>query len=135
MTARVTRADTAPGYAAPRHEGVSCYRLQGHEAGPTERFWVGLSVYEPGGRALTSPAGQETVYVVLDGELTLESDGGTTVLRRHDSVHLPRGTVRALENRAERPATLLVTIALPAPDGPDGPVDPVAPDDSRKAAP
>jgi quercetin dioxygenase-like cupin family protein len=114
MTARITRAETAPPYFPAHHEGVAAYRLQGHESGPTERFWVGLSVYEPGGRATASPAGQETVYVVLDGELTLEADGRTTVLGRHDSAHLTPGTVRSVENRSDRPATLLVTIAVPA---------------------
>src|SRR3954471_24940786 len=57
MTARITRAETAPPYFPAHHEGVAAYRLQGHESGPTERFWVGLSVYEPGGRATASPAG------------------------------------------------------------------------------
>jgi quercetin dioxygenase-like cupin family protein len=114
VTARITRADGAPAYVPPRHEGVAAYRLQGHEAGPTERFWVGLSRYEPGGHATTSPAGQETVYVVLDGELTLDADGRTTVLRRHDSVHLSPGTVRSVENHGDQPATLLVAIALPS---------------------
>ncbi len=113
MTARITRADGAPGYSAPGHEGVSARRLQGHEAGRTENFWIGMSVYEPGGHAKTAPAPQETVYVVLDGELTLEADEQTTVLRRHDSAHLPAGTVRSVANRSDRPATLLVTIAMP----------------------
>lgn len=117
MSARITRAAEAPVYSPPLHDGVDARRLQGHEAGPTEAFWVGLSVYEPGGRADTAPAGQETVYVVLDGELTLETEAGTTVLRRHDSVHLPKGTVRSVVNHGDAPATLLVTIALPPPGG------------------
>jgi quercetin dioxygenase-like cupin family protein len=116
MTARITRATGAPPYCPPRHEGVVAYRLQGHEAGHTENFWIGLSVYEPGGTATTAPAGQETVYVVLDGELILEADGQTTVLRRHDSVHLAKGTVRSVHNRGDKPATLLVAIAMPPAD-------------------
>jgi quercetin dioxygenase-like cupin family protein len=117
MTTRITRADAAPSYAPPRHDGVDARRLQGLEAGPTDRFWVGLSVYHPGGTAQTSPAAQETVYVVLDGELvlTVEDDGIEEVLRAGDSVHLPEGTVRQVENRGDGTARLLVVIATPPP--------------------
>jgi len=117
MTARITRADAAPRYHPPRHDGVEAYRLQGHEAGPTETFWVGLSIYQPGGQAITSAAGQETVYVVLDGELTIDADGVIHVLGRHDSVHLTKGTVRSVRNECDTPATLLVTIANPPMSG------------------
>src|SRR5271156_1100021 len=107
----VTRAPEAPVYTAPLHHGVSAMRLQGHEAGPTERLWVGLSTYHPGGIAQTAPAREETVYVVIDGELVVMADGTETVLGRFDSVHFARGEVRSLENRSGREAVLLVVIA------------------------
>ena len=113
MPVRITRADAAPPYSPPLHEGVAARRLQGHEAGPTERFWVGLSVYAPGGRARTAPTAEETVYTTLDGELVLSADGREETLRRHDSAHLAKGTVRSIENRSAAPATLLVVIANP----------------------
>lgn len=117
MAARITRADQAPPYSPPLHEGIRARRLQGHEAGPTERFWVGMSDYEPGGVAQTSPAAQETVYVVLEGELELAvpDEGLVETVRTGDSVHLPRGTVRSLTNRSGIPARLLVVIAHPEP--------------------
>lgn len=111
MTARVTRFDQAPAYVAPRHTGVHAVRLQGMEAGPTENFWSAISFYLPGGAAEWSPTAGETVYVVLDGELTVLTGEGEFVLGRYDSIHLPAGTRRAVENRAPFPATLLVTIA------------------------
>jgi quercetin dioxygenase-like cupin family protein len=107
---RVTRHASAPGYVAPAHHGVAARRLQGHEAGPTERFWVGLSSYLPGGGADESPAGEETVYVVLDGALVVTADGREEELGPLDSVHLPKGTVRRVDNRSADPATLLVII-------------------------
>ncbi len=110
---RVTRLDKAPPYIAPLHEGVGTLRLQGLEAGPTDRFWVGLSYYLPAGEAQESPTREETVYVVLDGELTITSDGAQEVLQQHDSVHLPKGTVRSVVNNSARPATLLVIIGTP----------------------
>jgi uncharacterized cupin superfamily protein len=107
---RVTRLAGAPGYVAPAHHDVATLRLQGHEAGPTERFWVGLSYYLPGGGADEGPTGEETVYVVLDGTLVVRADGREEELGPHDSVHLAKGTVRRVDNRSARPATLLVII-------------------------
>lgn len=113
MSARVVRAGDAPAYHPPRHTGVDAVRLQGLEAGPTERFWVGLSTYPPGSVAETSPAAEETVYVVLEGRLVLTAEDGEHELAEGDSVHLERGTVRSVVNAADRPARLLVVIATP----------------------
>ena len=66
-------------------------------------------------RADEAPTAEETVYVVLDGELVLSTGGQDSTLRAGDSVHLPKGTVRSLENRSGQDATLLVVIALPVP--------------------
>jgi uncharacterized cupin superfamily protein len=112
---RITPADAAPPYDPPLHQDVQAVRLQGHEAGPTDRFWVGRSRYLPGGRADKAPTAEETVYVVLDGELVLSTDGQDSTLQAGDSVHLPKGTVRSLENRSGQDASLLVVIALPVP--------------------
>jgi quercetin dioxygenase-like cupin family protein len=49
----------------------------------------------------------------LDGELVIRSDNRTETLGRHDSVHLPKGTVRSIVNESDKPATLLVAIANP----------------------
>jgi quercetin dioxygenase-like cupin family protein len=113
MTARITRLSAAPAYDAPGHVDVDAVRLQGREAGPTDHFWVGLSVYRPGGVAQQSVAREETVYVVLEGEVTVTVDDQETALGAGDSVHLPRGTLRAVENRSDQPARLLVTMAIP----------------------
>jgi uncharacterized cupin superfamily protein len=109
----LTRASEAPCYSAPLHRGVCTVRLQGHEAGQTDRFWVGVSLSKPGGSADEAPAREETVYVVLDGELVITCQGSETVLGRLDSVHFAKGEVRSIENRAGREAVLLVAIAHP----------------------
>ena len=96
---------------AGRGDRLSTRRLQGQEAGPTERFWVGLSYYLPGGGADESPTSEETVYVVLDGTLVVQADGREEEIGPLDSVHLPKGTLRRVDNRSPRPATLLVIIA------------------------
>ena len=109
----LTRASEAPSYVAPLHRDVSTVRLQGHEAGPTERFWVGLSTYRPGGIAENAAACEETVYVVLDGALVITSEKAEMVLGRLDSVHVAKGEIRSIENRSSRDAVMLVVIAHP----------------------
>ena len=47
----VTKHSDAIAYDAPFHDGVDTRRLQGMEVGPTEGFWMGLSVYPPGSSA------------------------------------------------------------------------------------
>lgn len=110
---RVTRYSAAPSYAPPLHEGVDCKRLQGHEAGPTQRFWVGHSVYHPGGRASESATMEETIYTVLEGQVVVVSEGQEATLHPLDSVHFAKGVVRSVENRSDRDASILVTIAVP----------------------
>lgn len=113
MTARIVRAAEAPEYHPPLHTGVNARRLQGLEAGPTERFWVGLSTYPPGSSANTSPTAQETVYLVTEGSLVLTVEDAEHQLRAGDSVHMPRGTVRSVTNTSGADAQLLVIIATP----------------------
>ncbi|WP_310786377.1 beta-D-galactosidase [Mycobacterium sp. Z3061] len=107
----VTRVCDAPTYVAPAHHHVCTSRLQGLEAGPSERFWVGVSLYHPGGMAEKAAAPAETVYVVLDGELVIHTEEGETVLGRLDSMHLARGETRSILNRSDHEALLLVTMA------------------------
>jgi quercetin dioxygenase-like cupin family protein len=107
---RVTRLLSAPSYDAVAHHGVAARRLQGHEAGPTSGFWVGLSYYLPGGGADERPTAAETVYVLLDGSLVVTAEGEDVTLEPLDSLHMPAGTVRRVENVSARTATLLVII-------------------------
>ena len=109
----LTRASEAPAYTALRHHGVHPMRLQGHEAGRTERFWVGVSRYRPGGVAEQAPTQEETIYVLHDGELVITTGGKETVLGRLDSMHFAKGELRSIQNRSDREALLLVTVAHP----------------------
>jgi hypothetical protein len=52
----ITRFDQAPPYTAPRHFDMQCLRLQGHEAGPSQTLWMGVSVIAPGGHTGLDPS-------------------------------------------------------------------------------
>jgi quercetin dioxygenase-like cupin family protein len=105
-------ADAVP-YDPPFHEGVDCRRLQGMEIGPTDGFWMGLSVYPPGSSAGPSEVMGESIYLVVSGEFVLRCNGETTALRQYDSVHLAKGDHRELVNESDSDAVLAVSIANP----------------------
>lgn len=107
-------ADAEP-YEAPNHWGVTGLRLQGFEDGGPENQWIGFSQFLPGGGAGPDSTPFEKVYVVLEGEMTVEVDGVETVLRSLDSCTIPPGEVRRIENKTNHICKMLVVI--PYPDG------------------
>jgi quercetin dioxygenase-like cupin family protein len=114
---KITRLDDAKPYSAPKHSDVASLRLQGLEATPVGFCSVGLSYYLPGGKALMSAGPQEKVYVLIDGELTIELEGGeTAVLRRLDSCLIEAGEAREVRNETNAVATLLVVMPAPQPN-------------------
>jgi glyoxylate utilization-related uncharacterized protein len=109
----VTRIAGAQSYAAAKHHDVSAFRLQGFDASSATAFWVGLSHYEPGGRAERDASGTEKVYVVLEGEITVITDDEEAVLGALDSCFLAPGEARAVENRSGARASMLVLMEYP----------------------
>jgi quercetin dioxygenase-like cupin family protein len=113
----ITRFDQAPQYTAPNHFDMHCLRLQGHEAGPSQALWLGVSHVLPGGHTGLDGSPVEKHYVVLQGELTLVSElaGVQTeaVLGPHDSACFAPGEKRQLVNRTKRPAMVLLAMPYP----------------------
>jgi len=110
----VTRIATAKKYDAAKHWDMTALRLQGLEASPTKKVTVGLSYFLPGGGAEKSASPLERVYVVVDGEVCVTIDGKDTTLGPLDSCHIPPGEERAIVNKTNKVATMLVV--MPAPE-------------------
>ena len=109
----VNRFQGAQPYIAPNHRDVLGLRLQGFmEGGPTNQ-WVGLSQFLPGGGAGPDSTPFEKVYVVIEGEMTVEVDGVETVLHAMDSCTIPAGEVRRIENKTNHICKMLVVIPYP----------------------
>lgn len=104
----ITRIEAAGTYEAPKHFDVRTLRLQGAEATPVENFTVGLSVFLPGGGAEMDATPLEKAYVVLEGEMTVITEDGEATLGPLDSCYLAPNEARAVENRTNRPSTMLV---------------------------
>jgi quercetin dioxygenase-like cupin family protein len=84
------------------------FRLQGQEATQTQNFWVGLSQFLPGGGAEKGSSPTEKVYVVLEGEVTIVTNEGETVLGPLDSCLIAPNEERSVENRTNDIARMLV---------------------------
>ncbi|MEO9526101.1 cupin domain-containing protein [Roseibium sp.] len=109
----VKRFEDAKPYDAPNHREMVGLRLQGFEPGGPENQWVGLSQFLPGGGAGPDSTPFEKVYVVLDGEMTVETGGQETVLRKYDSCTIAPDEVRTIENRTNHICTMLVVLPYP----------------------
>ena len=106
----VTRFEEAPEYFPPNHISMRCVRLQGHEAGPAESLWLGVSAIEPDGCTTSDASPVEKHYVVLEGEVTVVTDEGEVVLAVFDSCRIAPGERRALQNRSRGPAKILLAM-------------------------
>lgn len=109
----INRFKDAVAYEAPNHWGVSGLRLQGFEDGGPENQWIGFSQFLPGGGAGPDSTPFEKVYVVLEGEMTVEWDGQTETLGPMDSCTVPPGLVRRIENTSNHVCKMLVVIPYP----------------------
>lgn len=105
---KVTHWNSAKQYPAKKHFGMVGFRLQGQEASQTQNFWVGVSLFLPGGGAEKGSSPSEKVYVVLEGEVTVITKDGETVLGPMDSCLLAANEERSVENRTNHVARMLV---------------------------
>ncbi|MET9558461.1 cupin domain-containing protein [Streptomyces sp. NPDC006645] len=114
MSIEVSKLSQAQPFHPVDHHGVGPLHLfgGGHYGGAVT---VALSHYLPGGGADLTPVPAETVYVVLNGTLTLlDADGTSHDLGALDSARITAGTPRAVENRTNLPAAMLVIRPNPA---------------------
>ena len=112
---KVTRLDEARKYSPPKHsETVHAMHLQHRDLGAEAPYWVGCSYYLPGGRAEWDASPLHKVYVLLDGELVVQTNSDQVTLRPMDSVYLGPGENREVRNETNRVATLLVVMPYPA---------------------
>jgi quercetin dioxygenase-like cupin family protein len=109
----VVRLKDAKPYEAPKHVDVRTLRLQGFDASGAEKFWVGLTHFLPGGGAQHDATPIEKVYVVVEGEVTVITDGAEATLKPLDSCRLAPGEARSVENRTNSPASMLVVMPYP----------------------
>jgi quercetin dioxygenase-like cupin family protein len=105
--------DTKP-YSAPLHDvTVHSMYLQHRSLGTDAPFWVGVSYYLPGAKAQMSAAPLGRIYVVLDGQLTVEFEDETISLNPMDSVYIGPNERREARNDTHKVVTILVVMPYP----------------------
>jgi mannose-6-phosphate isomerase-like protein (cupin superfamily) len=114
---QITRLNEAQTYQAPNHDGMTCYRLQGKEAGLSEKMWMGMSVIEPGGHTGLDGSPSEKIYFVLEGELsvvceTQDGQHSETKLHANDSCTFLAGEKRQLKNLSNATAKVLLVMSI-----------------------
>jgi quercetin dioxygenase-like cupin family protein len=106
MSAHLHRFGDAAAFQPDGHSGVSPVRLTG--TSKEESISVVLSSYEPGAHADLSPVPVDTVYTVFSGQLTVTIDDEQVELNHLDSLFLPTGCIRAVDNLTEETASMFV---------------------------
>ena len=101
-------------YDAAGHFGMTAMRLHGKEETGAQKFWMGLSHFLPGGGAEMGATPTDKVYFVLEGEVTIVTpDKKEITLRTYDSIFIGPGEERAIINKTNMPASMLVVINYP----------------------
>lgn len=110
----ITRLADAKAYVAPKHYDMRSLRLQGFEASGSDFAWTGLSYFLPGGGAEMDAGPLGKIYVVLEGEVTIElGSGEIQTLKGLDSCFIPGGEARAVRNDGNNVAAMLVVMPYP----------------------
>lgn len=104
------RLEQVKPYEAAKHFNMTALRLHGKEETGSQKFWVGLSHFLPGGGAEYSESPTEKVYFVLEGEVTVKTKDEEIVLGPWDSVYIAPDEGREILNKTNKPATMLVII-------------------------
>jgi quercetin dioxygenase-like cupin family protein len=110
---KVVRLDEAVPYDPPKHTGVHGMHLQHRNSGAAAPFWVGCSYYLPGAKAEWDASPLHKVYIIVEGEMTIATDGEVTTLRPLDSVYLAPNERREVRNETNRVVTMLTVITYP----------------------
>jgi len=104
---KVELKDVKP-YVAAKHFNMTALKL--HETG-SQKFWMGLSHFLPGGGAEFDASPPEKLYFVLAGEVTVvDAKNQKLVLRKWDSLYLGKNEGRSIINETNKPASMLVVI-------------------------
>lgn len=105
---QITRLADAQRYEAPKHFDVCSLRLQGFAASAADFASAGLSYFLPGGRAEMDAGTVGKIYVVIEGEVTIQVGDAVEVLGKLDSCFIPAGEARAVRNDSNTVAAMLV---------------------------
>ena len=122
---RIQRAKGAEGstvytYSAPGHYDCEPTRLHDNAASGANgiedgKMIMGITYFQPGGRTDYGANPLESIYYILEGEMTLKTEDGETVLKAGDSYHCAGGVAKSVTNTGSTVTQMLVCLLPPSP--------------------
>ena len=110
---KVTRLEEAVKYSPPKHYDCFAMHLQHKNLGCDAPYWVGCSYFLPGGKAEWDASPLEKIYIVLEGEITIEFEDQQVKLGPMDSIFIGPSENREVRNETNECATMLVVMPYP----------------------
>jgi quercetin dioxygenase-like cupin family protein len=110
---KITRINESYVYEAPGHFGCLTTRLHDPQDVNEGGLIMGLTHFLPGGGTDLGNNMMESIYYIIEGEMTLTTDDGDTVLRAGDSFHCGPGTNKCVKNTGTTSAQMLVALTAP----------------------
>jgi hypothetical protein len=110
----ITRFEQVPACFPPERHDVRCLRLQGREAEPSDTLWLGMSKILPGRYAPLDASPIEMIDFVGEGELTVETPDGESMVEPFGSCRVAPNEARALKNKTNKPVIVLLAMPLAA---------------------
>lgn len=108
-----TEGSTVYSYAPAGHNDCICTRL--HDAADVDngKMILGVTYFVPGGGTDFGSNPMESIYYILEGEMTLKTDDGETVLHEGDSFRCCGGTSKCVTNTGSTVTRMLVALLPP----------------------
>ena len=113
MSYKITRVNESYNYEANNHFDVRTTRLHDPQDVNDGALTIGLSHFLPGGGCSFSNNPLESVYYIVEGEMTLTTDDEETVLRAGDSFHCGPHTNKGILNTGCVCTKMLVCLTNP----------------------
>ena len=113
MSYKITRVNESYTYEAPGHFGCLTTRLHDPQDVNDGVLINGLTHFLPGGGTDMGNNPMESIYYIVEGEMTLKTDVGEFVLHAGDSFHCGPGTNKCVKNTGTSSAKMLVVLTNP----------------------
>lgn len=113
MSYKITRKNEPYTYEAPGHFKCLCTRLHDPKDVNDGKAIMGLTHFLPGGGCEFGNNAAESIYYILEGEMTLKTDNEETVLHAGDTFHCGGGTNKSVLNTGSVATQMLVVLIPP----------------------
>lgn len=110
---KITRNLQGYQYEAPGHNFCKPTRLHDPADVDGGKMIMGVTYFAPGGGCDYGANPLESIYYILEGEMTLKTETEETVLRKGDSFHCCGGTKKSVTNTGTCTTAMLVALLPP----------------------